>query len=708
MTFNTGNPVPSWDPRDLIDNADVVDEYVNSANPTVTNRLAQDRRTLAGIDDIFDASQVAREEAFAVTQADKEDRFLASQADKESRFQAFLLASGYEFLGDYAAGIEFTEYNQIVRDADGEFWRVSGSQALPYTTTGAGVPESGALVSVGDAALRQELAAGDGASKVGYTSAGTGPVTRDVQTKLREWVSVKDFGAVGDGVTDDTAAIQAAVAAANNSPILITDGVYIVTTLSFTDDATFIGYGTIKKKAGTTGHLITSTADLTIIGNITLNQNAANCPNPSASFATDCAISHGGDNVFLDGITSLESVSSNLNLISKKKIVLRNCNVAGGWICVRAITQTDCKVEIIGGSYYSSTEYDNIQILNSTDIVVNGITSYDSALSGIAISNAAGRCRIVNNNCHSNKIGLLGQGGHGIVVSVSCFDFIVSNNNCWNNEQSGITIDTATASIPYFTDAYFTISNNVIDGIGTLNPSGYSPNGLIINKARYGTITGNFIKSTSFGIRLDTTAWLSVTGNTVEDCNDGVFCQTADCNNVIISGNMFSTCIAGAGSVGAVNFITSNKVSFLNNHLTDITGNRNCIRITNSTKCSISNNVIAKDDAGAGQCIWFSGTCTDSYITANKIICDLVGFQYFIVGSGATLTGSTTCNNEIDLPGRTNNNYIYNAPTIIGDQDTVNGFKNYFTVAPTIFTPKTGATAGIAGVLKMWNGSAWV
>ena len=51
---------------------------------------------------------------------------------------------------------------------------------------------------------------------VTFLQAGTGAVTRTVQSKERDIVSVKDFGAVGDNSTDDTTAIQNAVTAANS------------------------------------------------------------------------------------------------------------------------------------------------------------------------------------------------------------------------------------------------------------------------------------------------------------------------------------------------------------------------------------------------------------------------------------------------------------------------------------------------------------
>jgi len=80
------------------------------------------------------------------------------------------------------------------------------------------------LESAGAAALKTDLANGVDAAKgsalVGYLPAGTGAVGRTVQDKLRESVSFKDFGATGDGVTDDTAEVLSAL----NSGARVVDG----------------------------------------------------------------------------------------------------------------------------------------------------------------------------------------------------------------------------------------------------------------------------------------------------------------------------------------------------------------------------------------------------------------------------------------------------------------------------------------------------
>jgi hypothetical protein len=66
------------------------------------------------------------------------------------------------------------------------------------------------------------------ASQISYTPAGTGAVTTNVQAKLRQIVSVADFGAVGDGVTDDTAAFNAMFATGSNSFELLAEKQYLI------------------------------------------------------------------------------------------------------------------------------------------------------------------------------------------------------------------------------------------------------------------------------------------------------------------------------------------------------------------------------------------------------------------------------------------------------------------------------------------------
>ena len=79
--------------------------------------------------------------------------------------------------------------------------------------------------------------AGLSATKSTFTQAGTGAVARTVDSKLRDVVSVKDFGAVGDGIVDDTAAIQAAINAAVS--VFVPPGTYKVSSLITLTQARF-------------------------------------------------------------------------------------------------------------------------------------------------------------------------------------------------------------------------------------------------------------------------------------------------------------------------------------------------------------------------------------------------------------------------------------------------------------------------------------
>ena len=71
-------------------------------------------------------------------------------------------------------------------------------------------------------AVYAALAASSGAGLVGFIAAGAGAVLRTLQAKLRDKIDVRDFGAVLDGVADDTAAVQAAFTAANGTGKCVT------------------------------------------------------------------------------------------------------------------------------------------------------------------------------------------------------------------------------------------------------------------------------------------------------------------------------------------------------------------------------------------------------------------------------------------------------------------------------------------------------
>lgn len=137
----------------------------------------------------------------------------------------------------FLGGVKQTESSLVFTDA--------------YTVTlDTPVTADTAFEVVASAGAKGDLAKPSGSGGVGFLQAGTGATARTVQAKLRDFVSVKDFGAVGDGVTDDTVAIQAAIdyCVANYKTLFLPYGNYLIS-----------GPLLIQKKSGSTYQQVTFT-----------------------------------------------------------------------------------------------------------------------------------------------------------------------------------------------------------------------------------------------------------------------------------------------------------------------------------------------------------------------------------------------------------------------------------------------------------------
>jgi len=177
---------------------------------------------------------------------------------------------------------------------------VYNSTGIIFTATGVGSGTGTAYVSTTVQTRLRAYEADGGSDYIGFLQSGTGAITtQTVQDKLRETVSVKDFGAIGDGVTDDTDAIQAAIDAvltsnnlgrAGGKYLLFPNGTYL------TNSSLVIDTGNIKILGDGSTISYSGSGTALTIGNVayltdltagyyvaSINDLAFNCTNSSAT-----------------------------------------------------------------------------------------------------------------------------------------------------------------------------------------------------------------------------------------------------------------------------------------------------------------------------------------------------------------------------------------------------------------------------------------
>lgn len=116
--------------------------------------------------------------------------------------------------GNYSLFVPFGTYDVEIRSPD----------AVPLRTIRNVPMNGGAKGDKGDQGEGlADVMEPAGSELVGFQQAGPGSVPRTVQDKARERISAFDFGVVGDGVADDTAAINAALAYAKARKIAVVE-----------------------------------------------------------------------------------------------------------------------------------------------------------------------------------------------------------------------------------------------------------------------------------------------------------------------------------------------------------------------------------------------------------------------------------------------------------------------------------------------------
>ena len=411
------------------------------------------------------------------------------------------------------------------RVATGEIWLTAGSSykfAL-YTSADVLITTWDNITGINGTGITSN------ASNVTYDPAGTGAVSTTVQAKLRQTVSVKDFGAVGNGVADDSAAFNNAIAASNS--VYVPAGTYILTTVQLLANTHLYGDG----KASILKQKETSAVDWTRM-----------------LYARSASISTYVDNISIENLQFLGNSASGmyeqmflLSLEGTSNTTVSNCLFKG--------FQGDGIY--IGWEVASPVDVDN---RNSKDVIIT-----DCIFDGVnnqnrnCISVVGGDGITIANNVFKNsstvampgaidvEIALPNNGGTGPQVLKN---IIITGNQFYN--IGGYTGCIDLNLVNYLPAKNFVITNNVARGsVGTGGETFVGVKGSTTSANYADIVISNntstyripfYIVGTVFGITID--------GNTFEAFTNGFLGNAAATDyvgEVVVSNNRFQ------GTVGS-------------------------------------------------------------------------------------------------------------------------------------------------------------